>query len=110
MKFNYKEAEQKFLDIDINYFENNTKVCTICKIEKPLTEFGRDRKDTKTLRAAQCKSCRSKKRLNSKAYKTYRKEQNKVTAQTIREIDKKYQPKGLLSRDPRWDIVLSKIL
>jgi hypothetical protein len=57
--------------------ENNTKYCSSCKIEKPLTRFGKHRRNKDGLRS-QCKECERK--YNIQKYqnnKEYYKEKNR---------------------------------
>lgn len=55
--------------------ESQTKVCTCCGIEKPLTEFYRDRRVKKDGLTAQCKNCLdAKKRVYRQNHKEQRSE------------------------------------
>ena len=59
------------------------KICTKCNIEKPLTEFCKDKKTKDGLRS-QCKSCE----------REYKKEYRKQNKERIKESDRKYREKN----------------
>lgn len=55
-----------------------TKVCSKCGMEKPLTEFGRDKKG-KQGRRADCKECYDKMRAEKKKEKARKEQGNNLT-------------------------------
>lgn len=65
----YDKGRKNVFNYDDPFYKENKKVCTICGIEKPLLEFGRDHKGTHGLKC-KCNVCR-KSYYNKKRSDTY---------------------------------------
>lgn len=69
-----------------------SKVCTKCKIEKPLEEFHKCSKNKSTGRQSKCKTCRAEyNQKNKERRKQYDKIYREVNKERLKEVKKQYR-------------------